>query len=158
MPETSLEDELARAVEELPPAVCERLGFLFGKLHQAILRMGRESGALSEPLTGRHFGCLSLILDEGPMSQHELGQRMGVDRTSCVAVVDDLEAAGYVDRRRNPVDRRAYALQATREGKAWQTRAEHAVLEAERELLATLSPAEQRTLIELLQRLVASQL
>jgi DNA-binding MarR family transcriptional regulator len=36
-----------------------------------------------------------------------------VDRTTVVGVVDDLEDAGFVERRRNPEDRRGYALEAT---------------------------------------------
>jgi DNA-binding MarR family transcriptional regulator len=139
---------------ELPPAISERLGFLFGAIHQTILRRVRETGLLEEPLTGKHFGCLTVILSEGPLSQQALGQRMGVDRSTIVALVDDLEAAGFVERRRNPADRRAYALEATAAGRRWQEQAERAVEEVEDELLAPLSAAERRQLIGLLQRVL----
>ena len=139
---------------DLPPAVADRLGFLTGRLHQTLLRMGREAGVLEDPLTGKHLGLLSVIIDEGPLSQQALGQRVGVDRTTVVAVVDDLEAAGFVQRRRNPEDRRAYALEATSAGRSWQAKARNAVIEAEREILAPLSPAERRQLVELLQRVL----
>lgn len=72
-----------------------------------------------------------MILSEGPLSQQALGQRMGVDRSTIVTLVDDLEAAGLVERRRNPADRRAYALQATAAGRRWQARAEKAIIEIE---------------------------
>ena len=47
---------------------------------------------------------------------------MRVDRTTMVAIVDELEAAGFVDRQRNPEDRRAYALEATDAGRAGSRR------------------------------------
>jgi DNA-binding MarR family transcriptional regulator len=139
---------------DLPPAIAERMGFLTGRIHQQMLRLVRQTDAFDEPLTGKHFGSLSVIIDEGPLSQHELGQRICVDRTTVVAVVDDLERAGFVHRRRNPEDRRAYALEATDAGRAWAVEARKAVLEAERELLAPLSAAERKQLIGLMQRLL----
>jgi DNA-binding MarR family transcriptional regulator len=79
---------------------------------------------------------------------------MCVDRTTVVGIVDDLEKAGFVHRKRNPEDRRAYALEATDAGRAWAVKARKAVLEAERELLAPLSATERRQLIALMQRLL----
>lgn len=139
---------------QLPPAVAERIGFLTGRLNQTIQRMVREQGMFGDELSGRHFGCLTVIIDEGPLSQQELGDRMGIDRTTIVAVVDELERAGLVERRRNPSDRRAYALEATGAGREWQSNARKAVLDAERELLAPLSAAERKKLISLMQRLL----
>jgi DNA-binding MarR family transcriptional regulator len=139
---------------DLPPAIAERMGFLTGRIHQHMLRLVRESDAFDEPFTGKHFGSLSVIIDEEPLSQHELGQRIWLDRTTMVAIVDDLERAGFVHRRRNPEDRRAYALEATDAGRAWAVEARKAVLEAERELLAPLSTAERKQLIGLMQRLL----
>jgi DNA-binding MarR family transcriptional regulator len=141
--------------QALPPAVADRLGFLFAKAHQEMLALAR---LLPDPdqhgLTGKHFGCLSVIASEGPLSQQALGERLRVDRTTIVAVVDDLEAAGFVERRRNPEDRRAYALHATPKGKAWLERVAPRVLAAERELLTPLSAAERRQLVSLLQRIL----
>ena len=141
-------------MNDLPPAVAERIGFLLAKAHQAVL--ARVGGPLEEgKLTPKHFGCLSVISDEGPLSQHELGKRMRVDRTTIVALVDDLESEGLVERRRNPEDRRAYALVVSLAGADWLERAAKAVREAERDFLAPLSATERKQLIELLQRLVA---
>ena len=71
----------------------------------------------SATLTIKHFGCLTVIADEGRLSQSGLCTRMRVDRTTMVAIVDDLEAAGFVERQRNPVDRRAYALDGDGRGR-----------------------------------------
>ena len=140
----------------MPGSVKDRLGFLLAKNHLSFLR---QVEAKLEPrgVTGRHFGCLTVIANEGPMTQQRLGDRMGVDRTTVVAIVDALERFGFVERRRNPDDRRAYALEVTAEGSAWLERATKIVTESESEFLAALSPEEREQLIELLQRVLMSQ-
>ena len=147
-------DETPRV--ELPPSVKERLGFLLAKTHLSLL--GQVEAKIDpEGLTGRHYGCLTVIADEGPLTQQRLGERLGVDRTTIVAVVDALEQHGFVERQRNPEDRRAYALQVTPKGEAWQRKMTEVILETEREFLASLSPAERKQLVELLQRVLMSQ-
>jgi DNA-binding MarR family transcriptional regulator len=141
---------------QLPQAVKDRLGFLLAKNHLSFVNQ-LEARLEPQGMTGRHFGCLTVIADQGPMTQQRLGKGMGVDRTTVVSIVDRLEAEGFVERRRNPEDRRAYALQVTAEGTAWLKRAGKVVLEMESEFLASLSEAERRQLIDLLQRVLVSQ-
>jgi DNA-binding MarR family transcriptional regulator len=71
-----------------------------------------------------------------------------------VAVVDKLEEAAFVERRRNPLDRRAYALEITEKGRRVLEQADRLALEVEQDFLAPLSASERRTLIDLLQRLI----
>ena len=52
----------------------------------------------------------------GPRSQQELATGLSVNRTVMVKLIDGLEARGFVERVRNPHDRRAYALHATPAG------------------------------------------
>ena len=138
---------------ELPPALAERVGFLLGKTHTRIAAAAAES--LGEPgFTMKHFGCLTVIATEGPLSQQRLSERIGLDRTTIVAIVDDLERAGYVERRRDPEDRRAYALEITRSGRTWRDQVGRALLEAEAEFLAPLTERERQTLVRLLQKLL----
>jgi DNA-binding MarR family transcriptional regulator len=140
----------------LPPALAEMAGFLLAKAHH--LFHERANAALGDGALGiKHFGSLTVIADEGRLSQSDLCVRMRVDRTTMVAVVDELEAAGYVDRRRNPDDRRAYALEATDAGRAWLTEKRDALMAAQAELLAVLSEEERRGLVELLQRLLVGR-
>ena len=79
---------------------------------------------------------------------------IGKDRTSVVAIVDDLEGEGLVERRRNPADRRAYALEVTRRGEDWLERARPALVAAEDRLLASLEPGERAELVERLRRIL----
>ncbi len=91
----------------------------------------------------------------GPLSQQSLGAKQGIDRTTMVAVVDELERAGYVERRRDPSDRRAYSLQATAKGRRVLARAGEATEQAEAEFLAPLPPGDRRRLKQLLRALVS---
>ena len=73
----------------------------------------REFGADAHP---RDVGVLATLQAAGPLSQQELALRLNVNRTVMVKLIDGLEARGYVERVRNPEDRRAYALHATSAG------------------------------------------
>ena len=137
--------------------LAERIGYLFAKLHQ---RWAAESvTALREAgvgLSGMHFGALSIIHAAGPMSQQTLGELIGKDRTTIVAVVDELEGEGLVERRRNPADRRAYALEVTRRGEDWLERARPVLVRTEDGLLAGLGDDEREMLVGLLRRVLHS--
>jgi DNA-binding MarR family transcriptional regulator len=142
----------------LPPALAERIGFLLARAHWLFHAHAEEVlGGEAAGLGIKHFGALSVIADEGPLSQQLLGERMVVDRSTMVTVIDDLEHAGMVTRQRNPSDRRAYALEATAAGRAWQERALTGLLAAQDELLAPLDNSERGQLMKLLQRLLVGQ-
>ena len=152
IPAHSADGEADPAVQ---PMLAERVGFLLAKLHQ---RWAVESIAVLRDtgvgLSGMHFGALSVIDGLGPMSQQALGEYIGKDRTTIVAIVDELEEEGLVERRRNPDDRRAYALLVTPRGHDWLTRAKPALVTAEDGLLDALDAEERATLMSLLQRVL----
>lgn len=128
-----------------------RISFLLGKLH--IRALDLEVHEL-EPLgiDIKQHAVLTLLADEGPMTQQELGQRLGIDRTTIVTVVDGLDQKDLVERRRSPADRRAYLLTLTPSGRHARQRGQRLVDAAERELLDALDESERRTLTELLGR------
>jgi DNA-binding MarR family transcriptional regulator len=136
-------------------SITDQLGYLLGRAHlehRAIAE--RELASLG--LSGKGFGALILLVREGPLSQQRLGQKQGVDRTTMVAVVDELESSGYVERRRDPRDRRAYSLHATAKGRRVLQRAAEATERAEDEFLAGLTAADRSRLKRLLRTLVQS--
>jgi DNA-binding MarR family transcriptional regulator len=137
---------------EPPRCLSRRIGFLLARGHIDCVAMAGE--VLEPGLTGKHFGCMATIANEGPLSQQTLGDRLRVDRTTIVALVDELERRGLVARRRNPEDRRAYALEATGEGRRWVKRTSAALARAESALLEGLEPDEREELIRLLQKLI----
>jgi DNA-binding MarR family transcriptional regulator len=139
------------------PWLTNRVGFLLAKLHQrwavASIAALREGGT---GLSGMHFGALSIVREVGPMSQQELGEMIGKDRTTIVAIIDELESEGLVERRRNPRDRRAYALEVTRRGEDWLERAGPVLRRADEELLGALDAGERELLVDLLRRVYLS--
>jgi DNA-binding MarR family transcriptional regulator len=141
--------------EPMPDALAERLGPLLGRAHEAHRRHSLEALA-PLGLGVKSVGALTVLQAAGPLSQRRLAERQGIDRTTMVAVVDELERLGAVERRKDPADRRANALYITPRGRRLLTRARTAVAGAEEAFLAPLPPAEQQRLRAALRRLVES--
>jgi DNA-binding MarR family transcriptional regulator len=104
----------------------------------------------------RDAGVLITLVNSGPVSQQELVERLDVNRTLMVKLIDDLERRGLVTRVRNPEDRRAYALHPTPEGREALTNMLPTMAEAEAELAEPLSPQEIERLKALLRPLIAA--
>jgi DNA-binding MarR family transcriptional regulator len=135
------------------PALAGYTGHLLRAAYVAALGYARERlPADSQP---RIFGILSVLAESGPRSQRELGEQLGVNRTIMVKVVDSMEAAGLLERRRNPADRRSYALQPTDEGLAKLAALRPAVLETEVAFTAPLKRSGRARLNALLRKLLA---
>ena len=97
-----------------------------------------------------------LAASEG-RSQQALSNALGIHRSAVVALVDDLERRGLAERRRDPVDRRAYTLYLTPSGREVLADLEHVADEHDAALLTALNASERAHLISLLQRVAESQ-
>ncbi len=86
--------------------------------------------------------------------EHALGAQLGIDRTTVVELIDDLEKQGVVERRRNPADRRSYALHLTAKGRTVQKRATKAFDAAVDEFFGPLTSAERKALADMLTRMI----
>ena len=82
------------------------------------LGAGRELAAAFEPLgvSARGYHVLRAAL-EGEHTQTELADTVGLDKTTMVVVIDELERAGLAERRLAPHDRRARMIAVTAAGK-----------------------------------------
>lgn len=107
-------------------------------------------------VTPGQFGVLTIIESNSGLNQSELGEAMGVDRSTVVAVIDRLEGRKLVARHPAPNDRRSYALELTDEGRALLERVRPLVAAHEERLAAGLSETERGTLIALLRRVIAN--
>lgn len=108
-------------------------------------------------LEPRQFGMLSRLAANEGRSQQAIGELMGLSATRMVFLVDELERLGFAERRRNPSDRRSYALYLTDQGKEILRRAQEEGRRHEVSLGASLSSAERRQLASLLRRLADEQ-
>jgi DNA-binding MarR family transcriptional regulator len=106
-------------------------------------------------LQGRHFGVLLLLHRHGPLSQRQLIDHLGSDKSAMVRSIDDLEALDLCVRKPAEHDRRAHAVALTPHGERVFVRAERDAREVSRALLAGFDPAERAQLTGLLARFVA---
>jgi DNA-binding MarR family transcriptional regulator len=135
-----------------PEPLASALGFLLSWNGQRIAALFARS---LEPLGLRppHFGLMTMIDAEPGRTQQQLVSSSMIDASSMVAILDDLEERGLVERRRNPADRRKHAVHLTRRGAGTLARARKIAIEVADEALAPLDAAEQATLRALLRKL-----
>jgi DNA-binding MarR family transcriptional regulator len=120
------------------PALAGRLGYL---LKHAQLQLAELTASAMAPfgITGRQLAVLIAVDSRAPLSQQEVARRLGVDRTTMVLLIDELENKGLVQRRRDPDDRRKNVVVLTDAGRATLREASRASDEAERLFLGPLS-------------------
>jgi DNA-binding MarR family transcriptional regulator len=119
--------------------------------HAAAKQFGERLAELG--LTTRMWGALNVLEAEGPTTQQFLGKCTGIDPSSMVATIDDLESRGLVERRPHPSDRRAHSLHITDQGREALTTGRQLARGAQEDLLAPLSREERKLLHELLLKL-----
>ncbi|MCR6485568.1 MarR family winged helix-turn-helix transcriptional regulator [Amycolatopsis sp. OK19-0408] len=138
---------------EAQPVEPSALGFLLYRAHQ--LARGRANQAARPTgLELSHAAVLSTVRSGGVRSQRELGATLGIDKSTLVRIVDDLERRGLVNRRRAPEDRRAYEIVLTDAGEQRLTEAGELFSGAMTGLLEVLAEPERRQLHDLLTRFV----
>ena len=94
-------------------------------------------------------------LEEG-QSQQALASRLQIPKSRMVAIVDELERRGILERRPNPDDRRVHALHLTDEGRELLGAAFQLALAHERRISGALSDEERARLLELLARVATA--
>lgn len=116
-------------------------------------RWQRRMDALG--LDPREVVVLRMVAAEPGRSQRSLVPALQVRATHLVAVIDDVERKGLLERRQNPVDRRAHALFLTRDGQRALESAMRESTSHEDELTASLDADERAALKHLLARMAA---
>ena len=107
-------------------------------------------------LKGLHARLLALILESPGLSQDQLAQRAGFDKSNIARQVALLEEAGYLQRLPDPQDKRVLQLLPTEKTLALQPSLQAAMEAWERQLLRTLTEEEKAVLTELLEKLRAA--
>jgi DNA-binding MarR family transcriptional regulator len=105
----------------------------------------------------KELGALAFLRDNDQASQQGLFEALCIDANSCVLLLNELERQGYVERRRDPQDRRRHLVSITGDGLGALERAEHAQGSIEDEVLHGLSAEERGTLHRLLSRALDGQ-
>lgn len=142
--------DLASGVDYGP--LTELVGY---RLRRAQIRIYQDFLDAMDPcsITPPRFSAMTLIRHNTGMKLTELARAMGIARSGAVEVVNSLEKLGYVLRMESPVDRRAYALALTEQGRAVLDRVTALVQEHDGRVSARLTIEERQQLRCLLDKL-----
>ncbi|HEY5987872.1 MAG TPA: MarR family transcriptional regulator [Streptosporangiaceae bacterium] len=102
--------------------------------------------------------CVLVRAMQGGLTQIELAKLCDVDKTTMVVTLDELEEAGYAERRASPTDRRARIVAVTDAGRRIVEAGQEIADRVHRELLTALRPAERDLFVSALTRLVEGHL
>jgi DNA-binding MarR family transcriptional regulator len=140
---------------EVPDELAGRLGYLLKHVQQ---RLFQASVPAMAPfgIDGRELAVLTVLAAGQPLSQQQAADRLGVDRTTMVAHVDDLEAKKLVERHRSPEDRRRNIVELTAAGRDCLRAAARARDKVEREFLAPLGAEDAASFVRALQILLTA--
>jgi DNA-binding MarR family transcriptional regulator len=142
--------------EGLPDALASRLGYLLKHVQQQLVQAAAPA---MQPfaIDGRELAVLTVLAGEVPPSQQEAAERLGVDRTTMVALVDALEAKGLAERHTSASDRRRNVVELTPAGQDCLRRASKARDEIERDFLAPLGDDLAKQFVRALQILATGR-
>ncbi|MFT4266702.1 MAG: MarR family transcriptional regulator [Xenophilus sp.] len=104
-------------------------------------------------LTDAGWPPLVYLAQAGGLTQRELAGRIGIDGSSLVRLLDQHVRAGWVERREDPGDRRAWRLHLTREGQGMVRRIRSVLDRVEAGMLAGLDDAQLQAMLEAFDRI-----
>lgn len=128
------------------------VGFHIRLAHGAVYRHFTETFQHID-LTQKQVSVLWLVDNRADIAQTDLAKRMQMDRATTMAVVNRLQARGYLVRGKSQSDGRKQTLNLTDGGKAALVQAKAAILEHETWLKGRFTEKEVEQLIEMLARI-----
>jgi DNA-binding MarR family transcriptional regulator len=142
----------AQPIDALPRGLMTRIGYL---LNRPALQIRQMAQAALKPLglIPPYIAVLSTLLTEGPQTQRALGERLKIDPTTMVWLIDGLEKKRFVRRGVHPKDRRAHLVAAAPSGKIVYERAVRRLDALEDQFLTPLTKNERDILRRLLRKL-----
>lgn len=128
--------------------------------------LAHTSHVLSTELTAELAGlgitprgsCVLAAAQTGEHTQIQLADMCGLDKTTMVVTVDELEKAGLVERQTSPTDRRARIIVVTREGREMSAKATDVINRVHEDVLSVLPDDERAGFVAGLTRLVETRL
>jgi DNA-binding MarR family transcriptional regulator len=138
-------------VESAPDRLRSLPSWLLGQLSVEARRVvGDVLGG--QNLHRGQYAMLAALEQFGPLSQTDLSQRSGLDRSDVVRWIDDLAERDLVERVRDPQDRRRNVVSITSRGHRLLAKLDGQLRRAQDRLLHALSVQDREQLVELLKR------
>ena len=148
--------EQLRGDLEPPTCLTSDLGWLLSRISHALTT--ESTAALEDSgISPRGHSVLAAAMT-GEYAQTELARMVGLDKTTMVVTVDDLEAQGLVERRPSKSDRRARLIKVTREGRRKVEVADGVLDRVREDVLAALPADERAVFLRALGRLACGRL
>ena len=124
-----------------------RVGYNIQRAHSAVM------GAVNRVLTPfglrrASYSVLSVVVETPGLRQADVAQVLAIERPNLVQIVDGLEQAGWITRRRAEDDKRAYELHPTLAGRSHYTQARGALVAFDGRLTADLDEPAVLALID----------
>jgi DNA-binding MarR family transcriptional regulator len=138
-----------------PPLSANLCWLLSTAAHSLTTEMTRAMEGLG--VSPRGFSVLTTA-QSGQYTQTELARMVGLDKTTMVVTLDELEAAGLAERRASPTDRRARVIAVTEAGARKVREAEEISARTNEDILGVLDPEERDAFMTTLTRLVCERL
>ena len=139
----------------IPGELARYPGYLLARLGESSRRRFREA-LEADDLHPRDFGVMTMVAAHPGMTQQQLHEKTGIDPSSMVAVIDELEAAGLAERRPHPDDRRARSIHLTVQGQETLERARRLVAVLGKDMFAPLDDEEQKMFHAMLLKLAGA--
>lgn len=108
---------------------------------------------MTDGLTATQWAALVKVAELGAVSQNQLGRDTAMDVATIKGVVDRLLKRDFITTEEDPNDARRSIISLTAEGAAAVKQARPIAATITAETLNGLTPAEQRTLVELLRKI-----
>ena len=148
--------EPVKATEGCPECLAGNLGWL---LTQAHFNLVSEVAAALEPLgvSNRGYHVLATART-GEFTQKDLAEQIGLDKTTMVVTVDELEAKGLAERKPSSTDRRARVISVTKAGERTVAQGQKVIDRIQGDVLESLPAKERKVFLESLGSLVEHRL
>jgi DNA-binding MarR family transcriptional regulator len=138
-----------------PPTLQALPSYLAGRVWKGA-RAGIQAALAGHGLGTADHGVLTALDDLGPLSQQEIADRLDADKSHVMRLIDQLEQRGLVARTPDPADRRRHRVELSSAGRRLVRAATPDARQAEDNYFRALSPAERRTLTDLLRTVLDS--
>lgn len=142
--------------ETAPSPLIDNLCWLLARASQVL--SSELTAALADLGLAPRGHMVLLAAESGAYSQTEIARMVGLDKTTMVVTMDELEQAGLAERRPSPTDRRARVIVVTKKGVRLLRKAD-AIFDAIRgDVLATLPDEQRDVFLDALRGLVGGRL
>jgi len=152
---TPVRDDLAKPDEGEKPLVGNLSWLLAQASHVMVTEMTRAFEDMGIAPRGH---CVLSAATAGEFTQKELADMVGLDKTTMVVTVDELERGGFAERVPSATDRRARIIRVTPRGRKVVAKGERIVRAIQDDVLASLPAGEGDALMSTLEKLVTDRL